>query len=237
LIPLLGDVRPHAHLRISKFSQHFIDVLDLNQNPLDYFMALWPDSTREDSRKFLGRYGISGLVQTQVMSQLSDGQKSRVVLAKMAKENPHLLFLDEPTNHLDMESIDSLAKAINNFTGGMVLVSHDMRLISQVAKEIWVCDNRTVTKFVGEISDFKMQLRSQIRSMEGNDSAVSGSLKTSVNGPGNSKNSNNSKLVPLTPMNRGATTTVVPLNTKLTSGTLFYNSTLTKFSFFFRKFI
>lgn len=66
------------------------------------------------------------------MNQLSDGQKSRVVLAKMAKENPHLLFLDEPTNHLDMESIDSLAKAINAFTGGLVLVSHDMRLISQV---------------------------------------------------------------------------------------------------------
>jgi hypothetical protein len=96
------------------------------------------------------------------MGQLSDGQKSRVVLAKMAKESPHLLLLDEPTNHLDMESIDSLAKAINSFTGGMILVSHDMRLISQVAKEIWLCDNRTVAKYLGDISDFKMQLRAQI---------------------------------------------------------------------------
>ena len=61
-----------------------------------------------------------------------------------------------------MESIDSLAKAINNFGGGLVLVSHDMRLISQVAKEIWMCDNRTVTKFVGEINDFKMLLRRQM---------------------------------------------------------------------------
>ena len=61
-----------------------------------------------------------------------------------------------------MESIDSLAKAINNYGGGMVLVSHDMRLISQVAKEIWMCDNRTVTKFVGEINDFKMLLRRQM---------------------------------------------------------------------------
>eukprot|EP01037_Dinobryon_pediforme_P028003 gene28003-31093_t len=81
----------------------------------------------------------------------------------MAKECPHMLFLDEPTNHLDMESIDSLAKAINSFTGGMVLVSHDMRLISQVAKEIWLCDKRTVTKYVGEISDFKIQLRRQMQ--------------------------------------------------------------------------
>lgn len=66
LQPVVGDVRPHAHLRISKFSQHFIDVLDLNANPLDYFMTLWPDMTREEGRKFLGRYGISGGVQTQV---------------------------------------------------------------------------------------------------------------------------------------------------------------------------
>ena len=81
----------------------------------------------------------------------------------MAKETPHLLLLDEPTNHLDMESIDSLAKAINNFGGGMVLVSHDMRLISQVAKEIWICDNKTVSKYLGEISDFKMHLRRQLQ--------------------------------------------------------------------------
>lgn len=62
-----------------------------------------------------------------------------------------------------MESIDSLAKAINQFEGGVVLVSHDMRLISQVAREIWLCDHLTVMKFAGEISDFKMKLRSQMQ--------------------------------------------------------------------------
>jgi len=163
LIPVVGSVRPHAHLRISKFTQHFIDVLDLSMTPLEYFLSIWTEMTREEGRRFLGRFGVSGSVQTQKMSQLSDGQKSRVVLAKMAKENPHILLLDEPTNHLDMESIDSLAKAINKFSGGMVLVSHDMRLISQVAKEIWVVDNRTVMKYQGEISDFKMQLRAQMQ--------------------------------------------------------------------------
>ena len=162
LTPVAGSVRPHSHLRISKFTQHFIDVLDLDMCPLDYMMKLWPEMSKEDGRKFLGRYGVSGQVQTQIMGQLSDGQKSRVVLAKMAKENPHMLFLDEPTNHLDIESIDSLAKAINEFPGGMMLVSHDMRLISQVAKEIWMVDNKTVQKFVGEISDFKMHLKAQL---------------------------------------------------------------------------
>lgn len=65
LLPVTGTVRPHAHLRISKFTQHFIDVLDLNLSPLDYFLSLWADLTREEARKFLGRFGISGSVQTQ----------------------------------------------------------------------------------------------------------------------------------------------------------------------------
>jgi len=65
-------------------------------------------------------------------------------------------MLDEPTNHLDMESIDSLAKMINSFKGGLVLVSHDMRLISQVAREIWICDNKSVTRYEGDILKFKL---------------------------------------------------------------------------------
>lgn len=62
----------------------------------------------------------------------------------------------------DMESIDALAKAVNEFSGGLVLVSHDMRLISQVAKEIWICDNKTVTPYKGDILNFKMDMRAQM---------------------------------------------------------------------------
>lgn len=61
-----------------------------------------------------------------------------------------------------MESIDSLAKAVNEYKGGMVLVSHDMRLISQVAKEIWICDNKKITKYKGDILNFKMDMRDQM---------------------------------------------------------------------------
>ena len=75
---------------------------------------------------------------------------------------PHILLLDEPTNSLDPESIDALAKAINEFEGGMVLVSHDMRLISQVAKEIWICDNKTITPYQGDIQSFKLAMRAQM---------------------------------------------------------------------------
>jgi energy-coupling factor transporter ATP-binding protein EcfA2 len=72
------------------------------------------------------------------------------------------LLLDEPTNSLDPESIDALAKAVNEFEGGMVLVSHDMRLISQVAKEIWICDNKMITPYKGDIQAFKLDMRAQM---------------------------------------------------------------------------
>ena len=73
------------------------------------------------------------------MRNLSDGQRCRVVFAWLAFRRPHLLLLDEPTNHLDMETIDALADAINTFDGGMMLVSHDFRLIGQVSVCVTVC--------------------------------------------------------------------------------------------------
>ena len=72
-----------------------------------------------------------------------------------------MLLLDEPTNHLDIETIDSLAEALNEWDGGLVLVSHDFGLINQVAEEIWVCENQTVTRWEGDIMDFKQHLRSK----------------------------------------------------------------------------
>merc|ERR1740139_44661 len=162
LQPSMGDIRPHLHLKLGRFTQHFIDVLDLSITPLEFFTREYPDDSREEVRSYLGRFGISGQMQIQKTHELSDGQKSRVVFAKLARDRPHILLLDEPTNHLDMESIDALAVAIQAYGGGLVLVSHDMRLISQVANEIWICDHKTVMPYKGDIQNFKMDMRAQM---------------------------------------------------------------------------
>lgn len=113
-------------------------------------------------RAKLGKYGVTGELQTRKMGTMSDGQKSRVVFTLISLTNPHMLLLDEPTNHLDMQCIDALADAINAFSGGTVLVSHDFRLIDAVAKEIWVCD-KGVTVWKGDIKAYKTHLSKEMK--------------------------------------------------------------------------
>ena len=98
LQPTLGDIRPHLHLKMGRFTQHFVDVLDLSATPLEYFDKMYPGTPREEQRKYLGRFGVSGKMQVQKMAELSDGQKSRVVFAKLGRDVPHILLLDEPTS-------------------------------------------------------------------------------------------------------------------------------------------
>jgi ATP-binding cassette subfamily F protein 2 len=95
LTPTLGDIRPHGHLKMGRFTQHFVDVLDLDLTPLEFFQKEYPNDAHEEQRKYLGRFGVSGKMQVQKMRELSDGQKSRVVFAKLGRDGPHILLLDE----------------------------------------------------------------------------------------------------------------------------------------------
>ncbi|KHJ49117.1 ABC transporter, ATP-binding protein [Trichuris suis] len=176
LLPTDGIIRRHSHVKMGRYHQassqyavvlaekiHLHELLDLNISALDYMLKSYPEvKEKEDMRKIIGRYGITGRQQICPMKQLSDGQRCRVSFAWLAWQRPHILLLDEPTNHLDMESIDALAEAINDFEGGMLLVSHDFRLVSQVAEEIWLCDKGTITKWPGDIFSYKENLRKQI---------------------------------------------------------------------------
>ncbi|XP_022755598.1 ABC transporter F family member 1-like [Durio zibethinus] len=161
LVPIDGMVRRHNHLRIAQFHQHLAEKLDLEMSALQYMIKEYPGNEEEKMRAAIGKFGLSGKAQVMPMKNLSDGQRSRVIFAWLAYRQPHLLLLDEPTNHLDIETIDSLAEALNEWDGGLVLVSHDFRLINQVAEEIWVCENQTVTRWEGDIMDFKEHLKSK----------------------------------------------------------------------------
>uniref|UniRef100_A0AAQ4Q514 ATP-binding cassette, sub-family F (GCN20), member 2b n=1 Tax=Gasterosteus aculeatus aculeatus TaxID=481459 RepID=A0AAQ4Q514_GASAC len=162
LLPTDGMIRKNSHVKIGRYHQHLTEQLELDLSPLDYMMKCFPDiKEKEDMRKIIGRYGLTGKQQVSPIRNLSDGQKCRVCFAWLAWQNPHLLFLDEPTNHLDIETIDALGDAINEFEGGTMLVSHDFRLIQQVAQEIWVCENQTITKWNKDILAYKEHLKSK----------------------------------------------------------------------------
>ncbi|KAE8674579.1 ATP-binding cassette sub-family F member 2 [Hibiscus syriacus] len=161
LTPTDGMVRRHNHLRIAQYHQHLAEKLDMEMSALQYMIKEYPGNEEEKMRGSIGKFGLTGKAQVMPMKNLSDGQRSRVIFAWLAFRQPHLLLLDEPTNHLDIETIDSLAEALNEWDGGMVLVSHDFRLINQVAEEIWVCENQAVTRWGGDIMDFKQHLKSK----------------------------------------------------------------------------
>ncbi|KAK7261313.1 hypothetical protein RIF29_27622 [Crotalaria pallida] len=161
LVPNDGMVKRHNHLRIAQYHQHLAEKLDMELSALLFMMREYPGNEEEKMRAAIGRFGLTGKAQVMPMKNLSDGQRSRVIFAWLAYRQPQMLLLDEPTNHLDIETIDSLAEALNEWDGGMVLVSHDFRLINQVAHEIWVCADQKVTKWDGDIMDFKKHLKAK----------------------------------------------------------------------------
>lgn len=165
LTPTEGNVRRHTDLRMARYHQHSNEQLDVKKNAVNYIMDKFPeikDKDFEGWRAHVGKFGIRGAQQTSPIGTLSDGQKTRIVFCEMATYRPNMLLLDEPTNHLDADSIDGLAEAINAYQGGVVLVSHDFRLLSQVAKEIWLCDNFTVKKWPGDIKSYKTHIMKQV---------------------------------------------------------------------------
>ncbi|EHA8589663.1 ABC transporter F family member 4 [Cocos nucifera] len=172
LVPTEGEVRRSQKLRIGRYSQHFVDLLTMEENPVQYLLRLHPDqegfSKQEAVRAKLGKFGLPSHNHLTPIAKLSGGQKARVVFTSISMSRPHILLLDEPTNHLDMQSIDALAEALEQFTGGVVLVSHDSRLISRVCEdeeksEIWIVEEGIVKKYPGTFEDYKEDLIREIK--------------------------------------------------------------------------
>ncbi|KAK9384886.1 P-loop containing nucleoside triphosphate hydrolase protein [Lipomyces mesembrius] len=156
--PTSGMVSRNARLRIGYFAQHHIDAMDLNLSAVSWMAKNWPGKSEEEYRRHLGAFGITGTLGLQKMQLLSGGQKSRVAFACLGLNNPHILVLDEPSNHLDTAGLDALAEAIDKFEGGVLMVSHDVTLISRTSKQLWVCEDGKVSKFPGTIEQYKQDI-------------------------------------------------------------------------------
>ncbi len=161
LQPTTGLISQHARLRVGFFAQHHVDALDLTVSAVSFMARNYPGRTDEEYRRQLGAFGITGTTGLQKMEVLSGGQKSRVAFACLALTNPHILVLDEPSNHLDIEAMDALADALNEFRGGVVMVSHDVTMLQTVCSSLWVCDGGTVEKFPGDVAAYKKRILAQ----------------------------------------------------------------------------
>jgi ATP-binding cassette, subfamily F, member 3 len=161
-LPTNGEVRRSQKLRIGYFSQHHVDQLVLWRTPLEHMKVTFPDAIMPDLRGHLSKLGVKQEQALRPINTLSGGQKSRVALAVITYSKPHMLMLDEVTNHLDIESVDAIIAAINEFQGGVMLITHDARAIEACCQEIWICENESVTKFNGDFKCYKDMMMKQL---------------------------------------------------------------------------
>ena len=116
----------------------------------------------EKLRSHLSAFGIDASLSQKSIYSLSGGQKSRVALAKITFSKPHILLLDEPSNHLDLEAVDALIQGLLKFEGGILMVSHDEYLISNVADDILIVQAGKATPFKGTFLEYKRSLKPKI---------------------------------------------------------------------------
>ncbi|KAJ3132448.1 hypothetical protein HK100_005333 [Physocladia obscura] len=175
LEPTGGSISRHHNLRIGQFNQHMGDQLDMERSAVEWLCLHFKHIKPQDMRREVGKFGLTGKSQVVPMKQLSDGQRRRVLFCYLGLHTPHMFLMDEPTNALDLETIDALAEAINEYDGGVIFVTHDFRLIDQVAKEIWIVQDGKMQVFDGDIHDYKAALKAKY-AKDREDAAVAASL-------------------------------------------------------------
>lgn len=157
---MAGRVVTSNKLRIGYFAQHQVDELFVDETPLDHIRRLRPEKTPAQLRAILGGFGIGAEQADTEVRRLSGGQKARLSLLLATIDAPHLLILDEPTNHLDIESREALVEALTAYSGAVVLVSHDMHLLSLVADRLWLVKGGRVTPYEDDLDTYRSQLLS-----------------------------------------------------------------------------
>ncbi|XP_067941032.1 ATP-binding cassette sub-family F member 1-like [Watersipora subatra] len=157
LTPTNGEMRKNHRVRVGKYDQHSADQLDLDTSPVEYLGNKF-NLEYQKARKMLGSFGLASHAHTILNRDLSGGQRARVALADLSCRAPDVLVLDEPTNNLDIESIDALADALNDYGGGVVIVSHDERLIRTANCNLWVVENKNISEVDGDFDDYRHEI-------------------------------------------------------------------------------
>ncbi|XP_017472472.1 PREDICTED: ATP-binding cassette sub-family F member 1 [Rhagoletis zephyria] len=171
LEPQKGEQRKNHRLRVGRFDQHSGEHLTAEESAAEYLQRLF-NLQHEKARKALGSFGLVSHAHTIKMKDLSGGQKARVALAELCLSAPDVLILDEPTNNLDIESIDALAEAINEYEGGVIIVSHDERLIRETGCTLYVIEDQTINEIDGEFDDYRKEVLDALGEVVNNPSVV-----------------------------------------------------------------
>ena len=166
LAKMLSDRLPVARgkmvtsnkLRIGFFAQHQVDELRIAETPLDHLFRERPNEGQARLRARLAGFGLGADQADTAVGRLSGGQKARLSLLLATLPAPHLLILDEPTNHLDIESREALVDALTAYSGAVILVSHDMHLLSMVADRLWLVKDGRVNPYEDDLQAYRKML-------------------------------------------------------------------------------
>ena len=155
---LSGRVVSASKLRIGYFAQHQMDELYPDETPIEHLRRLRPGESPSQLRARLSGFGLMAEQAETVVARLSGGQKARLTLLIATIDAPHMLILDEPTNHLDIESREALVEALTEYSGAVILVSHDMHLLSMVADRLWLVKDGRVAPFDEDLEAYRKLL-------------------------------------------------------------------------------
>ncbi|HLY54218.1 MAG TPA: ABC-F family ATP-binding cassette domain-containing protein [Stellaceae bacterium] len=161
LPPMSGRQHRAAKLECGFFAQHQIEEMDPEGSAFDHLARLMPRSREFEIRTRLGRFGFSGDKAFVAVRSLSGGERARLNFALITSGAPPLLILDEPTNHLDLDTRETLAEAINDFPGAVILITHDWHLLELTADRLWLVAEGRVRPFDGDLEDYRKLMLGQ----------------------------------------------------------------------------
>jgi ATP-binding cassette subfamily F protein 3 len=159
--PQDGERKEAKALRIGYFAQHQVEQLRLDESPLQHLLRLEPTTPEQELRDYIGGFDFRGDMATRAIEPFSGGEKSRLALALLIRSKPNLLLLDEPTNHLDLDMREALTFALQDFAGGLVVVSHDRHLLRTCADELLLVGEGKVSEFDGDLDDYAAWMASR----------------------------------------------------------------------------